>query len=67
MKKEHIKELIRVADVFARDAKREIADLVRDGEIGKYTQKLVVHLEEEFEKWSEIRQELEAMAEEPSQ
>lgn len=58
MKKEHIQELIRVADVYIRDAEREIRDLTQDGAFGKYTEKLIFELRNELEKWTEIKREL---------
>lgn len=61
MKREHIEELICAADVYVRDAERELKDAVGDGNYGKYTAELVSKLEKELGKWTEIKSELKKM------
>lgn len=63
MKKEHIQELIQVAEARIRDAEREIKDLTQD-DFGKYTEKLISESRKELKKWTEIAAELREGAEE---
>lgn len=60
MKKEHIQELIQVAEARIRDAEREIKDLTQD-DFGKYTEKLISESRKELKKWTEIKEELDGM------